>query len=126
MVGIAGGLFLLALFVACWVLLPESVQERFDVFQIGTAILLAGIFGSVLWGVVRCRVTATEQGLVVLNGYKEYQYEWAEVLAIRMPRGAPWATLDLADGTTRPVIALQSADGERTLRAIVEIRTHLT
>ena len=37
-------------------------------------------------------------------------------------RGAPWATLDLSDGTTVSVMGVQGSDGARARRAIREIR----
>ena len=40
-----------------------------------------------------------------------------------MPPGAPWATLDLADGTTVPVMGIQGSDGQRARRAVRDLRT---
>jgi hypothetical protein len=44
------------------------------------------------------------------------------VLAVHMPPGAPFPTLDLADGTSRFTLGIQSTDGERAKVAIVELR----
>ena len=41
--------------------------------------------------------------------------EWEQVLGVHLPSGAPWATLDLADGTTISAMAFQGSDG-RTAR----------
>lgn len=124
-VGIAGGIFLLAGFAALWVLLPASVQADFDLFQRGTAIALGLGFGVVFWALTRSRVTATEQGLTVVNGLKTHHFEYAQVIAIRLTAGAPWAVLDLADGSTCSTLALQAADGPRATAAVREIRTLL-
>jgi hypothetical protein len=60
--------------------------------------------------------------LVVVNGYRRREYEWAEVLAVHLPPGAPWATLDLADGTSQPAMGIQGSDGARAHRAVAELR----
>ncbi|MFS3129194.1 PH domain-containing protein [Nocardioides sp. Bht2] len=126
MVGIAGGLFLLGAFVALWLLLPASVRADFDLFQRLTAITLGILIAVAWWALVRCRVTASDEGLVVVNGYKVYEYEWAQIISIKLLRGAPWAVLDLSDGTTRSVIALQATDGQRAIDAVRAIRRHLS
>ncbi|WP_162602294.1 PH domain-containing protein [Nocardioides daejeonensis] len=124
-VGITGGVFLFVIFVAVWVLLPESVQEDFDLFQRITAIVLGIGIASVFWALLRARVEVSDQGLVVVNGYKRRDFEWAQVIAVRLPRGAPWAVLDLADGTTCSVMALQGSDGPRAHAGVEAIREHL-
>lgn len=126
MVGIAGGVFLLACFVALWLLLPASVRADFDLFQRLTAITVGLLIAAAWYSIVRCKVTASDEGLVVVNGYKVYEYEWAQIVSIKLLRGAPWAVLDLSDGTTRPVIALQATDGDRAIAAVREIRSHLS
>lgn len=126
MVGIAGGVFLFASFVALWLLLPQAVRDDFDLFQRLTAIVLGLLIAAAWYSIVRCKVVASGEGLVVVNGYKVYEYEWAQIVSIKLLRGAPWAVLDLSDGTTRSVIALQATDGERAIRAVREIRSHLS
>jgi len=46
-------------------------------------------------------------------------------VAIHLPPGAPWAVLDLADGTTCPVMAIQGSDGGRAKAAVREVRALL-
>src|SRR5690606_999229 len=106
-----------------WILLPESVQEDFDLFQRGTAIFLGLGIAAAFWALVRSRVTATADGLVVVNGFKRREFAYAQVVATRLVRGAPWAVLDLADGTTCSVLAVQGSDGVRAVRAVREIRS---
>lgn len=124
-VGIAGCIFLFACFTALWLLLPSSVREDFDIFQRITAILFGVGILACFWALVRSRVDLTERGLVVVNGYKTRSLEWAQVVAIRLPQGAPWATLDLADGTTCSVMALQGSDGVRAHEGVRIIRAYL-
>jgi hypothetical protein len=64
--------------------------------------------------------------LVVVNGFRTHELAWEQVLAIHLPEGAPWATLDLADGTTISAMAFQGSDGKvardgvRQLRALID------
>lgn len=106
-----------------WAGFDASVQAKFTPFQIGTIFFLAGIYGVVGWGLARCRVDATPAALVVVNGFRRHELGWAEVVAVRMPRGAPWASLDVADGSTLAVMALQATDGERALRGVRALRS---
>ena len=45
------------------------------------------------------------------------EYEWAESSACTCRPGAPWATLDLADGTTVSALGIQGSDGDRARAA---------
>lgn len=54
----------------------------------------------------------SERGLHVRNLLLSRDLEWAEVVGVRFGGGAPWVTLDLADGDTLSVMAVQRADGE--------------
>ena len=116
-----GGL-LAVVCVAGWVAVGPAVRGRVTVYQQATMLLLAAMVGAIGWALVRCRVTATTRGLVVVNGYRRHELEWAQVLAVNMPAGAPWATMDLADGTTRSAIAIQAADGDRAKDAVRQLR----
>ena len=58
----------------------------------------------------------------MVNGYRRHDYEWAEVLAVHLPPGAPWAVLDLSDGTSQPAMGIQGSDGGRAKRAVAELR----
>ncbi len=127
-VRLAGGALgggLLILVVGAWVAFPPEVKETFTLFQRGTAIGL-GLMAFAAWfALVRSRVVATEKHLTVVNGYKRRDFEWAQVVAIHMPPGAPWATLDLDDGDTCSVMGIQSSDGDRSRIALRQVRVLL-
>ena len=57
----------------------------------------------------RSRAVAYADRLVVVNGYRRHEYEWPQIVAARLPPGAPWVTLDLADGETASVLAIQGS-----------------
>ena len=119
-----GGL-LAVVCVAGWIAVGPDVRAKVTAYQQATIVLIAAMGAAVAWGLFRCRVTATSQGLHVVNGYRTHRYEWAEVLAVNMPPGAPFPTLDLADGTSRPTMGIQASDGDRARQAVRELRTLL-
>lgn len=51
------------------------------------------------------------QGLFVRNLVRRRYLPWAAIISLRFGPDRPWAQVDLADGTTWPVMAIQSADG---------------
>lgn len=127
-VRLAGAVLGGGLIVVCamaWIAFDAETQAKFTWFQRGTL----GFFGllafSLWFALVRSRVVAEESRLVVVNGYRRRDFEWAEVVAVRLPPGAPWVTLDLADGTTVPAMGIQGSDGDRARRAVREVRTLL-
>ena len=111
--------------VFAWFGFDESVRARFTFFQRSTIVVLGAMAGALGHALARSRVTALPDRLVVVNGYRKREYEWAEVVAVRLPRGAPWATLDLSDGTSVPVMGIQGSDGGRAVAAVVELRALL-
>lgn len=90
---------------------------------------LFGLFclvgASLLYAVGRPRIVARHGGLTVVNLFRRRELEWAEVVAVAMPEGEPWPTLDLADGSTLAVMGIQSADGDRARRHLGELRALL-
>lgn len=63
------------------------------------------------------KVTARPQEIEVRNLMRTRSLEWPEVLGISFPMGDPWAHLDLADGRTLPLHAIQRYDGDRAIAA---------
>lgn len=124
-VSIAGGIFLLICFTAFWFALPERLRAEFTLFQKSTVLLFCVGIAACLIPLIRSRVDVTDEGLTVVNGYKTRRYVWAQIVAIRMPQGAPWASLDLSDGTTCGVMALQASDGRRAHDGVRFIRQRL-
>jgi PH (Pleckstrin Homology) domain-containing protein len=116
-----GGL-LLVVCVSGWIAVGPDVRGRVTPYQQVTLLLLGVAFAAVLWALIRCRVTASEQGLLLVNGFRRHSYEWPELLAVHMPRGAPFATLDLADGTSIQALGIQSSDGDRARIAVAQLR----
>lgn len=116
-----GGL-LVVVCVAGWIAVGPDVRAKVTPYQQATLVLFAAMAVAVAWALVRCRVIATEAGLEVVNGYRRHHYEWAEVVAVHLPPGAPFLVLDLADGTSRAALGIQASDGARARVAIGQLR----
>ncbi|MFC7549870.1 PH domain-containing protein [Plantactinospora sp. GCM10030261] len=71
----------------------------------------------------RPRVEADARGLRVRNLVGSYDLPWEVVRAVRFNRGTPWATLELYDDDTLPMLAVQAADKERAVAGVRSLRT---
>jgi hypothetical protein len=128
-VRMAGAVFGTMLVVVCavaWFSFDAETRARFTPFQRGTIVFLGLLFFAVGYAMARSRVVAERDRLVVVNGYRRHEYSWPEVLAVHLPPGAPWAVLDLADGTSQPAMGIQGSDGGRARRAVAELRSLLS
>jgi hypothetical protein len=113
------------LFVVCaaaWFGFDDSVRERFNLLQRLTLLVMGAGFVAVGWALGRARVTAEMEALVVVNGFRTRRLHWEQVVAIHLPAGAPWATLDLTDGTTISAMAFQGSDGRRARDGVRQVR----
>jgi len=104
-----------------WLALPERVRAQFGTFQRLTLVGFLIVVIVVLYGIFRTRVTASERGISVTNGYRRHDFDWAEVVRIALSGDRPWALVDLTDGTTVALMALQTADGRRAARSTREL-----
>jgi hypothetical protein len=124
-VRLAGAIFggaLLTVALVAWFAFDPETRARFTIFQRVTLLALGALAFSVFFALVRSRVVAETDRLVVVNGYRRREYEWAELIAVHLPPGAPWAVLDLADGTSASAMGIQGSDGGRAQRAVRELR----
>ncbi|MCW2767171.1 MAG: hypothetical protein JWO11_3130 [Nocardioides sp.] len=122
---LAGIIFGTALFVVCafaWFGWDAETRAKFTFLQRATLVGLGLLVFACMYALIRSRVVAETRRLIVVNGYRRHEYEWAEIIAVHLPPGAPWATLDLADGTTAAVMGIQGSDGNRAQRAVRELR----
>lgn len=62
------------------------------------------------------RVVAEPDRLIVRNLLKTRYLEWAEVVSVSFPEGNPWPQLDLSDGDTLAVMAIQRTDRRTCIR----------
>jgi hypothetical protein len=122
MAGAVLGAGLLVVCVLAWVGFDDETRARFTGFQRGTVIAF-GLLAFALWfALVRSRVVAEAERLIIVNGYRRREFEWAQVVAVHLPPGAPWVTIDLADGTTVAAMGIQGSDGDRAKQAVRQLR----
>lgn len=121
-VGIAIGAGLAVIVAFSWFGFDDETRARFTTFQRGTLVVLGLLAFSVLYALIRSRAEAHADRLVVVNGYRRREYAWAEIVAVHLPPGAPWVTLDLADGETASVMGIQGSDGARAQEAVRRLR----
>lgn len=118
---LGGGLVLVC--VLAWLGFDEETQAKFTIFERGTLVFF-GLLAFALWfALVRSRVVAEEGRLVVVNGYRRREFDYAQLVAVHLSPGAPWVTLDIADGTTVAAMGIQGSDGDRARRAVRELRS---
>jgi hypothetical protein len=81
--------------------------------------------GLLAWAVMtllsRPKAVADREGVTVVNITARRRLAWAEILRVTLRPGDPWVTLDLADGTTLAVMAIQPGVARR--RALADART---
>ena len=104
-----------------WESLPASVQADFTAFQRLTLLGFFAVTMVVLFALFRTSARADDSGLRVVNGYRTRRLEWAEIVSVSLHPNRPWAMLDLADGGTVAVMAIQNADGARAARSAREL-----
>jgi hypothetical protein len=118
---VAGGaLLVITLFL--WIGFDEETRASVTPFQRGTVAFLGLIGFSALYALIRSRVDAEMDRLIVVNGYRRHEFEWPQVVGVHLPPGAPWATLDLADGNTVSAMGIQGSDGARAKQAVRQLR----
>lgn len=85
-------------------------------FVLVDRVLMVSVGLAIAWFLsrwARVAVLPDEQGLLVRNLFTTRRLDWAQVVAVRFGGGGPWAVLDLADGETLALLAVQRADGPR-------------
>ncbi len=112
---------LVATMVFFWLMLPASVQDRFSALQRVTLIAFFAAMVVVLYALFRTSARADSRGLTIVNGFKTRRFAWAELVRVSFNANRPWALLDLADGDTVVVMAIQYADGARARRSAREL-----
>jgi hypothetical protein len=121
-VGIAITIALGTICVTTWLTFDEETRGRFTTFQRGTLVFFGLLFCVLMYALIRSRAVAYPDRLVVVNGYRRHEYAWPQIVAARLPPGAPWVTLDLADGETASVMGIQGSDGDRARAALRELK----
>jgi hypothetical protein len=108
-----------------WVSFDAETRAAFTAFQVATLVALGLLAFGLGFALARSRVVAEPDRLVVVNGYRRREFEYAAVVEAHLPPGAPWVTLDLDDGTTVSAMGIQGSDGARAQTALRQLRAVL-
>jgi hypothetical protein len=122
---VMGIVLLVGLAVICaltWIGFDEETKAKFTLFEKLTMLAFGLLILVCVHALIRSRVEARRERLVVVNGYRRREFEWAQIIAVNLPPGAPWVTLDLADGTNVPAMGIQGSDGARARTAARQLR----
>jgi hypothetical protein len=112
---------LAAVVVAGMVVLAVAMPRNWHLGDRIGLVVIGLLVAGILHMLARSRITADDRGVTVVNGLRTHEYEWAEVLGVSMAEGAPWPTLDLADGSTIAAMGIQASDGDRAHLAVAEL-----
>jgi len=89
----------------------------------GLAVILAGAIVAVL---TRPRLRVGPDGLLVRNVLEDRLIPWSDVVDIYFPRGKRWPRVELQAYEYVPLLAIQSADGDRAVDAMDTLRELMT
>lgn len=102
-----GGSLLVGLVADEGPLLDGGTRITFVVF----AVLVAWL----LWRLGGIYARPDVDGLLVRNVVRSRRVAWPEIVEVRLTTNDSWVVLDLSDGGTLAVMAVQRADGERAM-----------
>jgi Protein of unknown function (DUF2581). len=99
-------------------LLPHifHLPDRLGVVAFGCLVAL------ILHLLGRCKVTADERGVVLVNALRTRRYEWPELIDVTLTEGEPWPKLDLADGSSVGAMGIQGSEKRRAAQAVAELK----
>ncbi len=84
---------------------------------------LAVAAGVLAWRLGGVFARPSQHELVVRNVIRTQRLEWPQIVGVRLMLDDPWVVLDLSDGTTLAVMAIQRSDGQRGMREASRLAT---
>ena len=105
------------------VVLPATGPVGFRLLDRLGMVAVGGLVAWLLLRFARIEAVPDEAGLQVRNLLVSTRLEWPRVTRVRFGGGDPWVTLDLDDGDTLAVMAVQRADGDLGTREAARLAT---
>ncbi len=97
--------------IALAIVLPEQYKAMDRLTCAGIGVAVAAFMSR--YATIHAR--PDEEGLYVRNLGAGEKVAWSDITAVRFSQGMPWVRIDLEDGTDMAVMAIQRADGPRSL-----------
>jgi Bacterial PH domain len=104
---LALGLALVAVLSTVAVMMPHEGAAPWSTGERVSVVVTGVVFCSVLVLLSRPKAVAERDGLTVINITVKRRLAWPEVVRVNLRPGDAWVHLDLADGTTLPVMGIQ-------------------
>ena len=111
-----------------WYALGKEIRNQITWPQAATLLFFLFFMIGVMLSVGYSRLWANEEGLTVRNGPFLRKYPIENIAGVRLRKGDPWSSLLLKGGEElkrKPVLAIQSLEGEAAQRKLVELRRWL-
>jgi len=104
-------------------ILPWSGPNTVGWYDRAGFLVVAALLGWGLYRLAEVGADPYEDGLVVRNVLLTRRLEWAEVLGLRFDPDDSWVVLDVSDGDSLAVMAIQRADGEHAAAEATRLAT---
>ncbi len=102
--------------VAAILVLSWTTFDRFEAADRILTVIFAGAGSVIIVRQAMVRAVPSKKGLTVRNLMTTTYVDWEQIVAVNFSEHRPWVSLDLSDGDTLAVMAIQSADGAHGLR----------
>lgn len=123
-IGIVGAIALFVGFAVLSVALVIVDWRPWHTIDVIWMNLLGILFSAALLRVADIQACPDRTGLTVRNIVRTRHLAWGEILGVTFSAAGddPWPVLDLADGSTCAVMAIQHADGPRAHAEVARLR----
>ncbi|BDZ43649.1 hypothetical protein GCM10025865_29480 [Paraoerskovia sediminicola] len=98
--------------VVCGAVVVLATGELASWGNRASLLLFAALVVLLLWRLGGVRADVDPNGITVRNVVVTRRLEWSQVVAVRFGPDQAWLQLDLSDGETLSVVAVQQADGQ--------------
>ncbi len=109
----AVAVFVVVAFTVTGVIMLDLDDRVWGPADTGGMIVTALLIAAVAIFLTRPKLSCDHDGCTVVNLFTRRRLAWPQIVHVTYRPGDPWITLDLDDGRTLAVMALQSSDKER-------------
>lgn len=128
MTSVVLSLVLLSFAMFGWWALGKAIREQITWLQAGTLLFFLFFMIGVMLSIGYSRLWANAEGITVRNGPILRTYPIDQIAGVRLRKGDAWSSLLLkgeGELKRKPVLAIQSLEGEAAQRKLIELRRWL-